>query len=177
VDFLGINYYGDAVLTGVQGGVPDAQGSALTLPGTVSENGDPTAPQGDPPQSIIIDPAGLNELLLEAHVYFPLLPIYVTENGVADAAQPDTVRPAFIVQHVQAIQDAMAFGVPVLGYFPWSLLDGYQWNYGFVPRYGLFHVDFTMASRPRSATQGSVAYSQIAAALGWTPAIAAQWVH
>jgi beta-glucosidase len=177
VDFLGVNYYGSAVVTGVTGGIPDSQGSSLTLPGTVSQDTDPSVPHGGPPESIAIDPQGLEQLLLQAHYTFPLSPIYVTENGVADGAQPDTVRPAFLVQHVQAIQQAMAQGVPVLGYFPWSLLDGYQWNYGFAPRYGLFRVDFTTPTKPRSATQGSVAYSQIAGALGVTSAIAAQWVQ
>jgi beta-glucosidase len=176
VDFLGINFYGSAVVYGVDGGVQDAQGSSLTLPGTVGENPDPNVPHGDPPQSIAIDPMGFQSLLVLTHELFPLSPIYVTENGVADSAQPDTIRPAFVVQHVQAIQQAMAQGVPVLGYFPWSLIDGYQWNNGFAPRYGLFHVDFTDPTRPRTATQGSVAYSQIVGALGVTPAIAAEWV-
>jgi beta-glucosidase len=99
------------------------------------------------------------------------------ENGVADAAQPDTLRPSFIVQHVQVIQQAMGeLGVPVRGYFPWSLIDGFQWNDGFAPRYGLFHVDYTDAGRPRTATQGATAYSQIIGAWGVTPEIFTQWV-
>jgi beta-glucosidase len=174
VDFIGVNYYGNALVTGFE--VTDAQGSSLVLPATVIENDDPSLPHGDPPQSIAVDPQGLYDLLLQVHSYFPLSPIYVTENGVAEAAQPDSLRPAYLVQHVQSIQQAMAQGVPVLGYFPWSLIDGYQWNSGFAPRYGLFRVDFTNTSKPRTATQGSMAYGQIAAALGVTPAIAAEWV-
>ena len=173
VDFLGINFYGSAVVTEPE--VFDAQGSGLFLPGRVIENADPNVPHGDPPQSIALDPQGLLALLGQTHFYFPLSPIYVTENGVADSAQPDSIRPAFLVAHVQAIQSAMASGVPVRGYFPWSLIDGYQWNDGFAPRYGLFHVDFTTPARTRSPTQGATAYSQIVAALGVTPDIVAQW--
>ncbi len=175
VDFLGINYYGTALATYVAGGVPDAQGSSLTLPATVAENPDPTVPHGDPPESRQIDPQGLHDLLVQAHGNFVLLPLYVTENGVADAAQPDAVRPAYVVQHVQAIQQAMAEDIPVRGYFPWALMDTFQWNVGFGPRYGLFRVDFTSAARTRSPTQGLSAYGQVIAALGVTPEIAAQW--
>jgi beta-glucosidase len=175
-DFLGVNYYGPALATYVAGGITDAQGSSLTLPASVGENPDPIVPHGDAPESRQIDPQGLHDALLLAHNLFSLLPIYVTENGVADGAMPDTKRPAYLVQHVQAMQQAMAEGVPVVGYFPWSFIDTYQWNVGFAPRYGLFRVDFSQAGRPRSPTQGVEAYGQVIGALGVTPSIAMRWV-
>lgn len=72
-------------------------------------------------------------------------PLVVTENGLADA--DDRLRPAFLESHVKAIATA---GVPVHGYFHWSLLDNYEWLDGFGPKFGLYAVDRdTLERRPR----------------------------
>jgi beta-glucosidase len=73
----------------------------------------------------------------------------VTENG---AAYPDTVdqdgrvrdeaRSAYLARHVAAASDALGAGVPLTGYHVWSLLDNYEWSFGYTRRFGLVHVDF-----------------------------------
>ncbi|KKW18786.1 MAG: hypothetical protein A2131_00855 [Candidatus Sungbacteria bacterium GWC2_49_10] len=72
-------------------------------------------------------------------------PIYVTENGIADAR--DEKRSEFIRRHVDEVMRAKASGVPVKGYFHWSLLDNFEWNDGFWPRFGLFEVDYKTEGR------------------------------
>lgn len=75
-------------------------------------------------------------------------PIYITENGIADAR--DHKRAAFIRDHILWIKKAIAEGVPVRGYFHWSLLDNFEWDKGFWPRFGLVEVDYrTLERTPR----------------------------
>lgn len=93
-----------------------------------------------------IRPEGLEQVLLSLRAW--RLPIYVTENGVADAS--DQLRPDFIREHLRAVERAQAAGADVRGYFHWSLLDNFEWAEGFTPRFGLVAVDFaTQARRPR----------------------------
>jgi beta-glucosidase len=76
------------------------------------------------------------------------LPVVVTENGLADAA--DRLRARYLHEHAGAIRAARRLGTDVYGYFHWSLVDNYEWLDGFEPRFGLFEVDrATMARRPR----------------------------
>ena len=173
-DFIGVNYYSTEVVTPIEGGIPDAQGSKLALPALLGENTDPSVPHSDPPASEQIYPQGMHDILMAVSGRFPLLPIYVTENGIADAS--DSQRPAFVVQHIQAMQQAMAEGADVRGYFHWALMDNFEWAYGFTPEYGLMKVDYTAPSRTRTVRGGANAYSAIIAAGGVTPAIVKQWV-
>jgi len=93
-----------------------------------------------------INPAGLTQVLISARRY--QLPIFVTENGLADAA--DTKRGDFIRSHLRAIEKAQMQGANVRGYFHWSLLDNFEWADGFQPRFGLVEVDYkTMQRRIR----------------------------
>lgn len=78
------------------------------------------------------------------------LPLVITENGLADAE--DRVRPAFLRQHVEELRRASARGIPIYGYFHWSLLDNYEWLDGYAPKFGLFSVDRTTMERtPRGS--------------------------
>lgn len=86
---------------------------------------------------------GLTHVLLRLKRY--RRPIYVTENGVADAR--DALRADFIRSHVRAIEAAQAQGVDVRGYLHWSLLDNFEWEKGFGPRFGLVEVDYTTFER------------------------------
>lgn len=75
-------------------------------------------------------------------------PLVVTENGLADAA--DRLRPAFLDGHVAEIRAAERDGLPVHGYFHWSLIDNYEWLDGYAPKFGLYAVDpATMERLPR----------------------------
>jgi beta-glucosidase len=80
------------------------------------------------------------------------LPIYVTENGIADAA--DARRASFLVSHLTEIARAIADGVDVRGYHHWSLLDNFEWAEGYAPRFGLVEVDYaTQERRPRESAK------------------------
>lgn len=101
-----------------------------------------------------IDPGGMTELLLRVHRDYPRLPMMVTENG---AAFPDRVAPDgrvhdadridYLHTHIDAVGAAMDAGVDVRGYFVWSLLDNFEWAYGFSRRFGILRVDYTTLER------------------------------
>ena len=84
-----------------------------------------------------IDPDGLRTVVEEAAGYGR--PVYVTENGIDDAE--DDQRPAYLLGYLGALQDAIAAGADVRGYFHWSLLDNYEWAEGFAAHFGLFGYD------------------------------------
>lgn len=76
------------------------------------------------------------------------LPIYITENGLADAK--DKLRKDFIKEHLFWIYKAISEGVDVRGYFHWSLMDNFEWEKGFEPRFGLVEIDYkTLSRKPR----------------------------
>ncbi len=84
-------------------------------------------------------------------------PIYVTENGIADAA--DTKRAKYIEDHLLVINKAIVDGIDVRGYMYWSLMDNFEWAHGFKARFGLYHVDFDTCKR--TLYQGSRKYAEI----------------
>ncbi len=150
IDFLGVNYYHPTV---VMGGV---------LPGVaLASNGD----GGSRPRSGMgweIEPAGLVRLLRRLTEDYPhaggRLPIYVTENGSAfpgdevtddgtGARVRDPQRTAYLMSHLQACRQAIAAGVDLRGYFAWSLLDNFEWGWGYSQRFGLVHVDYPTQRR------------------------------
>ena len=135
LDFFGVNYYSRLHLRcpGRERwvgdfGYRDATGHGLT------DNG------------WEIFPEGFEDLLREAATAgFPLV---VTENGLADEA--DRLRPFFLRSHLAAVERVEASGIPVHGYFHWSLVDNYEWLDGFDPKFGLYAVDrSTMRRTPR----------------------------
>lgn len=83
-----------------------------------------------------INPYGLERMLLNLKSY--KLPIYITENGLADAQ--DKYRKNFIKEHLIATHNAISQGVDVRGYFHWSLMDNYEWHQGFWPKFGLVNI-------------------------------------
>lgn len=90
-----------------------------------------------------IDPDGLHVLIKKIAAFGK--PIYITENGLADAN--DTKRADFIKSHIAAIQRAMNEDIDVRGYFYWSLLDNFEWDSGFWPRFGLVEIDYKTLER------------------------------
>ena len=84
------------------------------------------------------------------------VPVYITENGIADAA--DAKRGAFLVASPAELARAIADGVDVRGYFHWSLIDNFEWAEGYEPRFGLVEVDYATQERARASavsTRGS----------------------
>lgn len=90
-----------------------------------------------------IYPEGLYHCLKELSRYKK--PLYITENGLADAE--DIQRAKFISDSLASVHRVIADGVDVRGYFYWSLLDNYEWMYGFTQRFGLISVDYETLER------------------------------
>ncbi len=103
-----------------------------------------------------ICPEGLHHFLTFAHQHYTGdLPIYVTENGMANPDTPDTPdlgRIDYLERHLAAARQAIAEGVPLKGYIVWSLLDNYEWSLGYEKRFGLVHVDFQSLQRVPKAS-------------------------
>ncbi len=104
----------------------------------------------------LIYPQGIYKLLKWLAGY--RLPIYITENGIADAA--DVKRQAFIADHLEWIWQAISEGVDVRGYFYWTLMDNFEWAMGFEPKFGLCAIDdktLDRKPRPSAGFYGKVA--------------------
>jgi beta-glucosidase len=88
-------------------------------------------------------PEGIRYLLSDLKKYQK--PIYVTENGLADRG--DQHRSWYIREILKNVHAAIGQGVPVKGYFHWSLIDNFEWASGFKPRFGLYEVDYQTYER------------------------------
>jgi beta-glucosidase len=148
IDFLGINYYSKHT-TAADGG----QQGASSLPGSefvrMVDTGAPKTQMGWE-----IHPDGLIDVVQMAHRAAPHLPIYITENGSAyedrlepDGAVDDPERLAYLQSHLEACRVAISQGLPLHGYFAWSLMDNFEWAWGHSRRFGLYYVDYATQRR------------------------------
>ncbi len=135
LDFFGVNYY-SRNLIGESGIVNPVAGAEYTEMGWE------------------VTPATLGRLLYRLHNEYRLPPVYITENGAAfadevsaDGCVHDPRRLEFIRNHLITVYKAIAAGVDVRGYFVWSLLDNFEWLYGYSKRFGLVHVDHSSQKR------------------------------
>jgi beta-glucosidase len=101
-----------------------------------------------------IDPDGLVDLLTSLHETYPDQPLAVTENGAAfddrlsaDGRVHDADRVSYLHDHIDAVGAAIAAGVDVRAYFVWSLLDNYEWAWGYDRRFGIIRVDYGTLER------------------------------
>ncbi|MEL7213830.1 MAG: GH1 family beta-glucosidase [Pseudomonadota bacterium] len=140
VDWVGLNYYTRKLIGPTDGPWPAHEEVDGPLPKTQ--------------MGWEIYPEGLyNFLTRTASEYTGGLPLYVTENGMASAtAHDDQDRIAYLNAHVAKARQALAEGVPLKGYFIWSLLDNYEWALGYEKRFGLVHVDFDTLQRTPKAS-------------------------
>ncbi|MFG2603007.1 GH1 family beta-glucosidase [Streptomyces sp. NPDC048514] len=142
LDWLGLNYYFPAYVADDPGG---------TAPYVRSVRREGVARTG---MDWEIDASGIEDLLLRLTEEYGARKIYVTENG---SAYPDVVRPDgsvddperqdYLERHLAACASAAAKGAPLAGYFAWSLLDNFEWAYGYDKRFGLVHVDYRTQAR------------------------------
>lgn len=140
LDYLGINYYG-RILCGFQWKAPFVN---------LSEGPGPKSDLGWE-----MYPEGLYLTLMDVKRY--KLPIVISENGVAD--QHDQHREKFITDHLGAMKKARSEGVPITGYFYWSLTDNFEWAEGLTPRFGLVAVDYP--SQKRSERKSYFAFKKL----------------
>ncbi|MDQ1751474.1 MAG: beta-glucosidase [Pseudonocardiales bacterium] len=154
LDFLGVNYYfrervaaDDTVATLGYRSVP-VEGAATTAMGWE------------------VHPQGLHDVLLRVAKEYESPVLYVTENGAAfddvpdaDGYVHDVERAAYLRQHIAAMAAAVAEGAPVRGFYAWSLLDNFEWAYGYWPRFGLTYVDYP--SQRRTVKHSGEVYAAI----------------
>jgi len=148
IDVLGVNYYYTLTMRA-------ADEPQLPTTWIGAENAADT-PEGLPTTGMgwEIEPSGLHAMLLRLHREYPGTPLVITENGAAfddqvadDGAVHDEDRRAFLEGHLRAVHQAIADGVDVRGYLAWSLLDNFEWAFGYSKRFGIVRVDYDTQER------------------------------
>ncbi|MFD7466789.1 GH1 family beta-glucosidase [Streptomyces tendae] len=114
-----------------------------------------------------VDPSGLHELIMRYNREAPGMPLYISENGAAyddkpgaDGSVHDPERVAYLNGHLTAVRQAIADGADVRGYYLWSLLDNFEWAYGYEKRFGAVYVDY--ASQQRTPKSSALWYGRAA---------------
>jgi len=125
-DFVGVQYYSRARYDHASGGPAPSD-----LARTLSQMGWEVYPEGFAP---LVQRAAATGL-----------PVYVTENGMA--CDDDRIRVEYIADHLEAVDQARRAGADVRGYFYWSAMDNFEWNFGYGPKFGLIAVDRTTLTR------------------------------
>ena len=138
VDFIGVNYYTKAYVQWRPRDISQEQPSELPLGFAFARRKEQASDLG-----WAVHPEGLGRMLRFASRYG--VPLYVTENGIADRV--DHLRPDYLRCHLHEIAKAISSGIDVRGYYHWSLLDNFEWIKGFGPRFGLYGVDYTTLER------------------------------
>jgi len=153
LDFLGINYYSPVFL---RAGDPDdlrryEEPAHCQLPGVVEYR---PADLDRTAMDWLVDAEGLYELLVQISDAAPGLPLYITENGCAAEDYVDSAgevndldRISYLHQHLDAAARAVKAGVNLEGYYLWSLLDNFEWGWGYQRRFGIVYVDFETQRR------------------------------
>ena len=166
IDVLGVNYYSTATVRLWDGVTPRQQhdGHKGTEGGTAWPGSDQLVEFVEQPGPYTamgwnIAPDGLEELLVSLSTQFPQQALMVTENGAAfddevsaDGSVPDPRRIDYLRRHFAAAHRAMERGVDLRGYFVWSLLDNFEWGYGYAKRFGIVRVDFETLERTVKAS-------------------------
>lgn len=156
IDALGVNYYSRHVVTAGPSGSDGHGGDGSGGSPWVGGDGIGFVKRGLPVTAMDweIDPGGLTEVLTRLHRDYPAVPLYVTENGAAfddrpgpDGSVDDPERVSYLDGHLRACADAVAAGVPLKGYFCWSLFDNFEWSWGYARRFGLVYVDYQTQTR------------------------------
>ncbi|WP_405013910.1 GH1 family beta-glucosidase [Kitasatospora sp. NBC_01539] len=153
IDALGINYYTPTVVAADDPDNPAVRqdGHAGDISPWPADRGVRFLPAegGRTAMGWPVDADGLYELLIRLRDDLPGVPLMVTENGAAYDDHPDEngevhdpERIAYLHGHLDAVRRAIADGTPVNGYFVWSLLDNFEWAFGYGKRFGIVRVDF-----------------------------------
>jgi beta-glucosidase len=157
LDWLGLNYYFGEVVTDNpdQGRPPFARPVPTGAPRTYMD--------------WEINANGLETLIMRLHEEYGARKIYITENGsafrdtvAADGSVHDPERIGYLEDHLAACASAVDRGAPLAGYFAWSLLDNFEWAYGYDKRFGLVHVDYE--TQKRTVKSSGRRYAELIAA-------------
>jgi beta-glucosidase len=142
IDFLGVNYYSRELLSG-ETGTAESYRRVYPVPGSSY-----TAMNWE------VFPQGLSDLLLRLQQEYAPAALVITENGAAYEDEwsgkeyiSDHERRQYLQSHIQAVGRAVEQGVPVRGYYSWSLLDNFEWAEGYSKRFGLIYVDYPTQQR------------------------------
>jgi len=153
LDAFGINYYSSSRVTAAPTTLAQQRAAGQTTC-WVADNVAFCPPRG--PLTAMgwnIDPDAFSWLLTDFAARWPGLPVFISENGAAfddvvtASGVHDRDRIDYIDAHIKAVATAMRGGVPVIGYFVWSLLDNFEWAYGYSRRFGLLYTDFGTQQR------------------------------
>ncbi|NRQ34670.1 beta-glucosidase [Nonomuraea sp. NN258] len=156
IDVLLVNYYSRYLVSGAPGGRASASAAPTeTASPWVGSEHVSFLPGGHPVTAMgwEVDASGLTEILARVAREYPPIPMVVSENGAAyedvlvDGRVHDTERRDFVEAHLRACRDAIDAGVPLEGYFAWSLMDNFEWAWGYDKRFGLVRVDYETQER------------------------------
>jgi beta-glucosidase len=179
-DVLGVNYYSPTVVQHWDGSHPretaDGHGESAATPWIACDAVEfPELSGLHTDMGWPIDSRGLTELLLRMHREHPGLELMVTENGAAfpdsvsaDGKVHDQDRIDYLRDHLGAVLDAIEAGAPVRGYFLWSLLDNFEWSFGYSKRFGIVHIDYD--TQVRTLKDSAQWYSRVVRTGGVLPA-------
>jgi len=156
LDFWGLNYYTPLRVADDPGAAFPA---ARTAPPVRTEKTD---------IGWEIDSGGLSNVVRDLYGRYALPEFYITENGAADntgienGAVSDIMRLDYLNDHLSVAADLVEDGIPLRGYFAWSLMDNFEWAEGYAQRFGLVHVDYV--TQVRTVKQSGHWYRELAAA-------------
>ncbi|WP_305786924.1 GH1 family beta-glucosidase [Symbioplanes lichenis] len=162
LDVLGVNFYFGQDFSGSSpgGSAIDADGHPVVREVPIDA---PKTAMGWP-----VTPDRFTKLLVRLHRDYPGLPLVVTENGAAfddppvvDGSVADLDRLDYLRTHIAAVADARAQGADIRGYFAWSLMDNFEWAYGYAKRFGIVHVDYE--TQVRTLKQSALWYRDLIA--------------
>ena len=163
IDFLGVNYYSRHTVAADPAGAQTARTSdASGIESTADASSNPGsesvvfvdtgAPKTEMDWPIV--PEGLVDVLRLVNDRRPGLTTFITENGSAypdvpdaDGYVDDTERLDYLQRHLDACAEAISEGLPLAGYFGWSLMDNFEWAWGYTRRFGLAYVDYETQKR------------------------------
>ncbi|MFI6318465.1 GH1 family beta-glucosidase [Nonomuraea sp. NPDC050556] len=156
IDLLLVNYYSRFTVSGKPGGAASAAAAPTDTASPWVGSEHVSFVNGGRPVTAMgweIDDEGLTEILVRVAREYPGVPLVISENGSAfddvevDGEVHDPSRTAYLKAHLEASADAIAQGVPLEGYFAWSLMDNFEWAWGYGKRFGLVYVDYPTQRR------------------------------
>lgn len=159
IDFLGVNHYFRTVERSTE--VPESQNEPVVV-----QAGEDRSEMGWE-----VYPQGLFDILMRVHLDYQFPEYYVTENGIAvddqldaEGQVQDTRRIDYHREYLKWAGKAIEVGVPLKGYFAWSLLDNFEWGYGYAKRFGLVYVDYK--TQQRTLKESAHYYKRVIASNG-----------